>query len=109
MSGKRQKTQYSLALEPTDWGQALVGGCEGAEPLVAETAPESPAWTEQLMEKACDRENLKTAWKRVRSNKGSPGVDGMTIDDATDYLREHWPSIRSRLLKGTYQPQPVKR
>jgi RNA-directed DNA polymerase len=109
MSGKRQKTQYSLALEPTDWGEALVGGCEGAEPLVAETAPESPAWTEQLMEKACDRENLKTAWKRVRSNKGSPGVDGMTIDDATDYLREHWPSIRSRLLKGTYQPQPVKR
>ena len=83
--------------------------CEGAEPLVAETAPESPAWTEQLMEKVCNRENLETAWKRVRSNKGSPGVDGMTIDDAKDYLREHWPSIRSQLLKGTYQPQPVKR
>ena len=45
MSGKRQKTQYSLALEPTDWGEAPVGGCEGAEPLVAEPAPESPAWT----------------------------------------------------------------
>jgi retron-type reverse transcriptase len=109
MSGKRQKTQYSLALEPTDRGEAPVGGREGAEPLVAETAPESPAWTEQLMEKVCNRENLETAWKRVRSNKGSPGVDGMTIDDAKDYLREHWPSIRSQLLKGTYQPQPVKR
>ena len=45
----------------------------------------------------------------VRSNRGSPGVDGMTIDDAKDYLREHWPSIRSQLLDGTYQPQPVKR
>ena len=109
MSGKRQKTQYSLALEPTDRGEAPVGVCEGVEPLVAETAPESPAWTEQLMEKVCNRENLETAWKRVRSNKGSPGVDGMTIDDAKDYLREHWPSIRSQLLKGTYQPQPVKR
>ena len=43
---------------------------------------------------------------RVRQNKGSPGVDGMTIGDARDYLREHWPSIRSQLLAGTYQPQP---
>ena len=61
------------------------------------------------MEEVCDRENLERAWKRVRRNKGSPGVDGMTIDDAKDYLREHWPSIRSQLLEGTYQPQPVKR
>lgn len=109
MSEKRQKTQYSLALEPRDRGEAPVGGCQGAEPLVAKSAPESPAWTEQLMETVCSRENLETAWKRVRSNKGSPGVDGMTIDDAKGYLREHWPSIRSRLLEGTYQPQPVKR
>ena len=61
------------------------------------------------MEEVCDRENLVRAWKRVRQNKGGPGVDGMTIDDAKDYLREHWPSIRSQLLAGTYQPQPVKR
>jgi RNA-directed DNA polymerase len=61
------------------------------------------------MEEVCDRENLVRAWKRVRQNRGSPGVDGMTIGDATDYLREHWPSIRSQLLEGTYQPQPVKR
>ena len=61
------------------------------------------------MEEVCNRENLERAWKRVRRNKGSPGVDGMTIDDAKDYLREHWPSIRSQLLAGTYQPQPVKR
>ena len=61
------------------------------------------------MEEVCDRENLVRAWKRVRRNKGSPGVDGMTIDDAGDHLREHWPSIRSQLLEGAYQPQPVKR
>jgi RNA-directed DNA polymerase len=109
MSGKRQKTQYSLALEPRDRGEAPVSGYQGAEPLVAKSATESPAWTEQIMETVCSRENLETAWKRVRSNKGGPGVDGMTIDDAKGYLREHWPSIRSQLLEGTYQPQPVKR
>src|SRR6202162_598531 len=109
MRGKRQKIQYSLALEPANRGEPPISGHQGAEPLVAKPAPESPALTEQLMEEVCDRRNLERAWKRVRRNKGSPGVGGMTIDDAKDYLREHWPSIRSKLLAGTYQPQPVKR
>src|ERR1700730_11944931 len=109
MSGKRQKIQYSLALEPGGWGEPPVSGHQGAEPFVAKPAPESSAVTEQSMEEVCNRENLVRAWKRVRQNKGGPGVDGMTIDDAKDYLREHWPSIRSQLLAGTYQPQPVKR
>src|SRR5271170_1799879 len=109
MSGERQQIQYSLALEPEERGETPVSGCQGAEPVVAKPAPESPALTESLMEEVCDRENLVRAWKRVRRNKGSPGVDGMTIDDVRDHLREHWPSIRSQLLEGTYQPQPVKR
>ena len=109
MSGKRQKIQYALALEPAGRGEALVGGCRGTEPPVAKPAPESPACAEQLMEEVCDRGNLERAWKRVRSNKGGPGVDGMTIEDAKVYLREHWLGIRSQLLSGTYQPQPVKR
>src|SRR5947209_16862270 len=109
MNGMRQKIQYSLALGPADQGETPVSGYQGAEPFRAKPAPKSPALTEQLMEEVCDRENLVRAWKRVRRNKGSPGVDGMTIDDAKGYLREHWPSIRSQLLKGTYQPQPVKR
>src|SRR4029077_1723287 len=79
------------------------------EPLVAKPGPESPASLERLMEEVCDRKNLQMAWRRVRGNKGSPGVDGMTVEGAQDYLREHWPSIRSQLLDGTYQPQPVKR
>ena len=109
MSGTRQQIQYSLALEPGDRGEPRVSGHQGAEPFVAKPVPESPALTEQLMEEVCDRGNLVRAWKRVRQNKGSPGVDGMTIDDTKDYLREHWPSIRSQLLEGTYQPRPVKR
>ena len=109
MSGKRRNIQYSLALEPRGRGEALGSGSEGTEPLVAKPGPESPALVEQLMEEVCDRENLERAWKRVQRNKGGPGVDGMTIDDAKDYLREHWPGIRVQLLEGTYQPQPVKR
>src|SRR6201995_1781453 len=109
MSGMRQKIQYALALVPEGRGEAPVCGHQGTEPPVAKPTPESPACEEQLMEKVGVRGNLVRAWKRVRQNKGSPGVDGMTIDDTKDYLREHWPSIRSQLLKGTYQPRPVKR
>src|SRR5256714_12813717 len=109
MNGMRQKIQYSLALELVVQGETPVSSPQGAEPFVAKLAPESPALTEQLMEEVCDRENLVRAWKRVRQNKGGPGVDGMTIDDTKDYLREHWPSIRAQMLKGTYQPRPVKR
>ena len=99
MSGKRQQIQYVLALEPVERGETPPGSSQGTEPLVAKPAPESPAVTEQLMEEVCDRENLVRAWKRVCRNQGSPGVDGMTIDDARDYLREHWPCIRSQLLE----------
>src|ERR1700751_1119006 len=109
MSGTRQKIQYSLALVTEGRGEAPGRGHQGTEPPVAKPAPERPACAEQLMEAVCDRGNLVRAWKRVRSNKGSPGVDGMTIEGAKAYLREHWPNIRSQLLSGTYQPQPVKR
>jgi RNA-directed DNA polymerase len=93
MSGRRQQIQYVLALEPVERGETPLGGSQGTEPLVAKPAPESPAVTEQLMEQVCNRKNLVRAWKRVRRNQGSPGVDGMTIADAGDYLREPWPSI----------------
>ena len=109
MSGQWPKIQYSLALVPNGRGEAPVRGHQGTEPPVAKPAPESPACAEQLMEEVCDRGNLERAWKRVRSNRGSPGVDEMIIDEAKGYLREHWPTIRSQLLSGTYQPRPVKR
>ena len=75
---------------------------------MAKSATENSAFTEQLMEEVCGRENLERAWKRVKRNKGSPGVDGMTIDDAKAFLRQHWPNIRTQLLDGSYRPQPVK-
>jgi RNA-directed DNA polymerase len=109
MDGKRQNTQYSLALEPQDRGEAPVGGSPGVEPPMAATEPESSALTELMMEEVCKPENLQEAWKHIRRNKGGPGVDGMTIGTTKDHLREHWPSIRSQLLEGRYQPLPVKR
>jgi RNA-directed DNA polymerase len=109
MSGLRQSIQQELAREPIERGEAPIAGGPGAEPVVAMAEPESPAATMHLMEKVCERENLERAWQRVRGNKGAPGVDGMTIDDAKSYLREHWPEIRSQLLAGAYRPQPVKR
>jgi RNA-directed DNA polymerase len=61
------------------------------------------------MEEVCTRENCLRALKRVKSNKGSPGIDGITVEELPGYLMEHWPAIREQLLSGPYKPQPVKR
>src|ERR1700760_1814262 len=61
------------------------------------------------MEEVCERENLKEALRRVKANKGSAGVDGMTVGGIIDYLKQHWPAIREQLLAGTYEPKPVRR
>jgi retron-type reverse transcriptase len=61
------------------------------------------------MEQVVARENAVEALKRVRRNKGSPGIDGMTVDELLPYLREHWTTIREQLLAGSYQPSAVKR
>jgi RNA-directed DNA polymerase len=63
----------------------------------------------ELMEEVVRRENLLRAWKRVRANKGAPGVDGMTVEALGPYLREHWPRIREELLDAAYVPAPVRR
>jgi RNA-directed DNA polymerase len=88
---------------------APTASAEGTESLAARRKAESPAIGEQLMEDVCERENCKQALSRVKANKGSPGVDGMTVGDLSGYLRPHWPAIREQLLNGTYKSQPVKR
>ena len=82
---------------------------EETESSGATSGSESPARTDRLMEEVCERENLKEALRRVKANQGSPGVDGRTVGGITDYLQQHWPTIRERLLNGTYEPQPVRR
>jgi len=109
VSDRRQKTQQELASARESRGEAPRAFVGGTESPRAARAIESRADTERLMEGVCERDNLRQALRRVRSNKGSPGVDGMTVDELPDYLREHWPVLRAQLLSGAYQPMPVKR
>jgi RNA-directed DNA polymerase len=121
MSEKRQKNQLvhsdsvvrdqqlELAFLEEDRGEAPNGLREGTETLAAKRTDESPAIDEQLMEEVCERENCKQALARVKANKGSPGVDGITVHELPEYLKQHWPAIREHLLSGSYVPQPVKR
>ena len=90
-------------------GEAQEAGREETESSGATNGPESPARTDRLMEEVCERENLKEALRQVKANKGSAGVDGMTVGGITDYLKQHWPTIREQLLNGTYEPKPVRR
>jgi RNA-directed DNA polymerase len=109
MSARRQKNQIELAFRWEATGEARSAQPEGTETLRTAGGDESPTVRQWRMEEVCERGNLERALKRVRANKGSPGVDGMTVEQLTDYLREHWPAIRGQLFSGTYKPQPVKR
>jgi RNA-directed DNA polymerase len=109
MSEERPKIQYELAFPAAQRSEAPGTAGGGTEALVAKRGTESPAETERLMEEVVERENLKEALRRVKANKGSPGVDGVTVHDLPGYLREHWPTLREQLLGGTYKPQPVRR
>ena len=102
----RQKTgQLELPLD----GRGEAPRCRrSGEASMAASGNERPG-TDRLMEEVVERGNAKAALKRVRQNKGSPGVDGMTVDELPEYLVDHWVEIREQLLAGSYQPRPVKR
>jgi RNA-directed DNA polymerase len=108
-SDMQQNIQAELNFSSTPAGEAREAGREETELLPATNDPESPARTNRLMEEVCERENLKEALRRVKANKGSAGIDRMTVDGIADYLKQHWPAIREQLLSGTYQPKPVRR
>src|SRR5215468_464738 len=112
MSGQRQKNQPEqgvLAFPVESRSDAPMATAKGTETLVAKHNAESLAGTERLMEEVCELENCKQALQRVKANKGSPGVDGMTVDELPDYLKQHELEIGEQLRNGTYQPKPVKR
>ena len=108
-SDKRQNIQMELDFSSGPAGEARRVGREEIESRRAVTVSESPASTNRLMEEVCERENLIEALQRVKANKGSAGVDGMTVGEFTDYLKRHWPAIQEQLLSGTYEPKPVRR
>ena len=63
----------------------------------------------ELLEDVLTSDNLARAWKRVKANKGAPGIDGMTIEDFPAHARAHWPAVRQQIGEGRYQPQAVRR
>jgi RNA-directed DNA polymerase len=109
MSDKRQKNQLMLAFMDESRSEAPRVSTEGTESPVVKRGTESLAIDEHLMEEVCGRENCKQALARVKANKGSAGVDGMTVNELPEFLKQHWPAIREQLLSGTYKPEPVKR
>jgi len=109
MRDRRQKNQLELAFTDERRSEAPRVSAEGTESLAAKRSAESLAIGEQLMEEVCERENCRQALARVKANKGSAGVDGMTVQQLPEHLKQHWPVIREQLLSGTYRPQPVKR
>ena len=108
-SDKRQNIQKKMDFPSGRKGEAGQAGREETESRQAMHEPENPASTIRLMEEVCERENLKEALRRVKANKGSAGIDGMTVSQLSGYLKEHWLTIREQLLNGTYEPQPVRR
>jgi len=108
-SDKRLNIQLRLDFSSAPTGEARQALREDIESLPVVHEPERPANTSGIMEEVCERANLKEALRQVRSNKGSAGVDWMTVDQLGDYLKQHWPVIREQVLNGTYEPKPVRR
>jgi RNA-directed DNA polymerase len=106
---RQKNTQIILDFHSESTGEARQVRGEATESLPTVRAPESPASTNQLMEEVCEWENLKQALQQVKANKGSPGIDGMTVAELPGYLQQHWPVIREQLWNGTYEPKPVRR
>ncbi len=103
---RRQKSeQLELALEAR--GEASHGQRSGEAPTLGNGNERSG--DHRLMEAVVERANAVAALKRVRQNKGSPGIDGMTVNDLPDHLAREWETIRAQLLAGTYSPKPVRR
>lgn len=106
---RRQKTSYEgspakVGVEPQSMQEAP--SAFTAYPNQRNGADEH---TPNLLERILDRYNLNRAYKRVKANKGAPGVDGMTVDELLPYLKTHGESIRQAVLQGHYTPQPVRR
>jgi RNA-directed DNA polymerase len=79
------------------------------EASVGASGKRAPGHDESLMERVVERPNLLRALARVQANGGSPGLDGMTVEELHGSLQQHWPTLRASLVAGTYRPSPVRR
>ena len=106
---QRQKIQHELAFEDEGRGEAPRASEGRVESTTAGLGTESQANTDKLIEEVCEKENLKEALRRVKANAGAAGIDGMSVKELPEFLRENWPRLKEQLCVGTYKPQPVRR
>ena len=105
---RKQPTSYNegsrqrAAVKPPGYA-----GAHSSSP--AQLAPSSREVQSDLLEQMLQRDNLLQAFKRVKQNKGAPGVDGVTVEQLQEHMWQHWDMVLNQLLTGTYQPKPVKR
>ena len=81
------------------------GARSAARPETGETEIRGP----KLLERILFRDNMNRAYKRVKANKGAPGVDGMTVEEALPWLKEHGKELTDSIRQGKYKPDPVRR
>jgi RNA-directed DNA polymerase len=89
-------------------GEGGTGPGRHEEPQAPTASDPARALTERLMEEVSHRENLNQAYRKVKANKGAPGVDGMTVANLRSWLAEHKQELTRSLLDGSYRPQPVR-
>lgn len=107
LGNAKHQMSRQLELPTAQLGEAESGGRSGE--AQSATHGDERSGTDDLLEQIVARDNCIQALRRVRKNKGSPGVDGMSVSDLSRYLVEHWPKIREQLREGIYQPKPVLR
>jgi group II intron reverse transcriptase/maturase len=100
--------------KPAQAGRSAAGRGEAEPEAVRDEARTARGESEgsgrdELLAQALAAANMVAAWKRVKANRGSAGVDGRTIAETVAYLKTHWPRIREALLNGSYRPEPVRR
>jgi len=97
---RKERGSPCCELEPS----MMPSGGEDVSSTTDNTTPH-----DELLEQVLNSENMQRAWTRVKANKGAAGVDGMSISDATEFIRQNWEAIRSTLENGRYCPRPVRR
>nr|NIM50557.1 group II intron reverse transcriptase/maturase [Gemmatimonadales bacterium] len=113
---RQQGTDYQLDLfegqgevvRPIASGEGGTRPAAFGEPQVSSVSEGERALTATLMERICEPKNLNRAYKKVKANRGAPGVDGMSVTELRPWLEAHREELVTSLMDGSYQPQPVR-
>ena len=89
--------------------QGKVAGVYAHEWITGNAGTNTDFWTDNLLDTILRSDNLNAAYKRIKANKGSGGIDGMQVDELLPYLREHQSELIEQVRKGKYKPNPVRR